>query len=299
MLFVSLVLLIVAQISKAEYIPGTTISMSPPPGFELSQGFAGFLDPADNSSITISELPPEAYANVAVMFSSQEAAAPFSAQGVHVSGHDLLVVGEDKVPFLTGTQLVSGIEVTKYMALLRSEKTVLITFNLMDGTRLKKSDAIASVKSVRSRAAPTIQEQVEQLQFVFEEVKPFKTNQILQGTTVLLSTSDATDPTGRIPISVITLGSVRESALDQKSLSEQLALSTVGFADASITESRSTIFAESDGHYVKASSGESLLIQYVYAVGDYYIRSVSLGEKNAVMRLEKRIDKLAGSIKLK
>jgi hypothetical protein len=73
--------LCLGALDKPTKVPGTTIAMTPPSGYVLSDNFSGFENREDNSSITISELPKASYSELAVLFSSREAAAPFSAKG--------------------------------------------------------------------------------------------------------------------------------------------------------------------------------------------------------------------------
>ncbi len=137
-------------------IPGTTVSMDPPTGFDLSKNFSGFENRLDNSSITISELPKEAYVELRPLFLSRDSAAGFSARGISiVSQQDVLISG-NVVSVLSGTQLVSAKEVIKYMALFKGEKTVLITFNIMDKDNTKKTDALAALKSTVLSDIPSL-----------------------------------------------------------------------------------------------------------------------------------------------
>ena len=74
-----------AALAEPVRVPGTGVSMEPPEGFRPSEGFAGFEDPATSSSVLVVEMPPEAYAEIAPIFDSEELATEsLSQQGVTV-----------------------------------------------------------------------------------------------------------------------------------------------------------------------------------------------------------------------
>ncbi len=76
-------------------IPGTSVSLEPPAGFTISDNFAGLENTASGSTITINELPFEAYEEVATVFSTTEAATEaLVRQGIIIEAHTLLDIGE-------------------------------------------------------------------------------------------------------------------------------------------------------------------------------------------------------------
>ena len=283
----------------AAYVPGTTINMSAPNDFNISQGFSGFENIGDGSSITVSELPQEAYPDLSRLFSSVDAASQFSQKGINISGREVVEANGTEIPVLIGKQFVSGKNMTKYLALVKGEKTVLITFNIVDSAATTKSDAISSIKSIKIQAKPSLKEQIGLLNYTYKEEAPFKTTQILQGNTAMLATFEGTDPTGKKPLAIIALGSLNQSDYSAKELSEQLIRSTHGFQNSEILESKAEVFAGITGHYIKAAYDGRLIHQYLSKKGDHFLRFISLGERKAVEDLSKEILSVASSIDFK
>src|SRR5262245_6017454 len=67
-------------------VPGTSVTLTAPPGYRLARAFSG-LENADNgSSILVAELPPEGYAELVATFSSPKTLSTKMAdQGVRVT----------------------------------------------------------------------------------------------------------------------------------------------------------------------------------------------------------------------
>ena len=280
-------------------IPGTTVSMNPPLGFVLSKNFSGFENHLDSSSITITEMPKEAYVELSPLFLSLDSAAGFSARGISiVSQEDVLIAGE-LVSVLSGTLLVSAEEVTKYMALFEGEKTVLVTFNIMNKDNTKKTEALSSLKSTVLSETPSIEEKLAQLSFSFQTKEPFRVADILQGSTALLTTFDGTDPSGKLPIAVITRALSTVDANDIESFSEQALRSTQGFNFAKVRVSETKEFAGHLGYFIEATENGQLIKQYItIPKNGRYIRLVALGEKVALENLSGKIKLIADSVLL-
>ena len=156
-------------------IPGTTVSLEPPPGFTLSNNFSGLENIQSGSSITITELPPDAYPEISTLFSQEEAATEaFLRQGIAIEERTVIAISDTQVPLLRGTQQGEVGQVTKYMALLKGEKTVLVTFNIIDPTPDTPDIVTATVSSISLAAAPTLEKQLSQLSFAFQPQAPLR-----------------------------------------------------------------------------------------------------------------------------
>ena len=100
-------------------IPGTSVAIEAPPGFTVSNTFTGLENVETRSGITINELPPEAYSDMLTLFTSFEAATDvWASQGITIDQLTWLTVDNLEVPLLTGQQVMGGVEVIKYVALL-------------------------------------------------------------------------------------------------------------------------------------------------------------------------------------
>jgi len=281
-------------------IPGTTVSMTPPVGFTLSKSFSGFENPSDNSSITIVELPKKAYAKLSQLFHSRESAARFSTKGISIVSQEDVIIAGKAISVLSGTQQVSTQKITKYMALFEGEKTVLIAFNIMDKETTKKAEALAALKSTILSSIPSLKERLALLSFSFQATDPFKISNIILGSSVLLTTFEGSDPSGKLPMAVITRASSAVGSADIANFAEQALRSTNGFSAAKIRVAQSKEFAGHSGFYIEAIENGHLIKQYITIPKDrIYIRLVALGEKGALDNISEQIQSLADSIILK
>ena len=90
-------------------IRGTSVTLTPPPGFTPSRSAAGVENTATGSTITISEQARETYADLAERFSSAKSLTDgYAQQKVTIRGVRRI---DGKIPFAIGRQLTSGKDV--------------------------------------------------------------------------------------------------------------------------------------------------------------------------------------------
>lgn len=280
-------------------VPGTSVSLEPPMGFTLSNHFSGLENLDDGSSITITELPPEAYEEISTLFSEEESATEaLLRQGIAVKEHTYLNIGNTQVPLLRGTQQSAGGTVTKYMTLFRGENTVLVTFNIID-PRQDTSEVIeAAVASISLTAAPTIAERIAQLPFTFHATAPFRVADVLGGSSALLTMIDGPDPSGLSPVVIIARGqSVVSEYNNIYRLSEQLLRSTQGFSLANIVQTNAVDFGGGRGYRLEATMDELTVVQYVFVPDNgRYVRLLATGEHQAFAKVLPAVENIANSV---
>lgn len=150
-LLTSLLLVSVQAKAASVNIPGTSLSITPPAGFTVSDDFTGFEDKQTKSSIMVVGFPKESYSALADIFLDiNEARAQFNHQGVSIlQRKDIsLNMSKTKLLFLSGVQAYKDNEVIKYLALVEGDKTVLISFNIFDAQVYPESMIIESIKSI-------------------------------------------------------------------------------------------------------------------------------------------------------
>jgi hypothetical protein len=119
-----------AQESQRLAINGTSVTLTPPPGFTASRSARGIENTATSSSISVSETSAQAYAELAERFSSAKAMSDgYADQKIVVRSVRRI---DGKFPFAVGRQTANGKDVTKYFALVQGDKTVLLTFTIGD-----------------------------------------------------------------------------------------------------------------------------------------------------------------------
>jgi len=166
------------------FIPGKTLGMKPPAGFELSTKFSGFLDPASGSSLLLVELPPEAYKEIAAGMTSKALAD----KGITVATSEPIKLGGVDGLIVKGTQTAQGKQVNKWILVLGAPAaTVILTAQDLSGTALNDKAVMAAFQSIRFRDAPTIAEQLEKLPFALGDLGGFRVVRTIAGTGVLLT----------------------------------------------------------------------------------------------------------------
>lgn len=279
-------------------IPGTSVSLDPPAGFTVSENFSGLENSQSGSSITINELPLEAYEEISTIFSTEEAATEaLLRQGIAIEDYTVLDVGETQVPLLRGTQQAAGGAVTKYITLFKGETTILVTFNIIDSNEIPQDVVETTVASITLTAAPTIDDKISQLPFSFQTVAPFQISEVIGGSAVLLSTEKGPDPTGLKPIVIITRGQNVIYNKDAADISEDLLRGTRGFSLADIVREDSIEFVGGDGYFIEAHIDELAVVQYAYVPENgRYIRLLATGERGVVEDLRSVIGEIADSV---
>jgi len=275
-------------------IPGTSVTLTPPPGFSVaSRG----LDNGAGSTITISERSAEGYPELAATFSSaKNLSAAYADQGVTVRAVRQISGPVGQVLFATGTQNFRGRDTIRYFALLKGDKAVLLTFNLAD-RGFSEADAEALVRSVALTPAPTLEEQLAELPFTFDVVEPFRVANIRARNTATLTTGSDDTPESSRPIIVIGRGQSQAIMGDEARVAVELLKNTGGFREAAVTTQMPVTFAGGAGYAVTAVIEDRTVVQYLRIVpSGAYLRLVARGPTAAIQAAEPAIVELANSV---
>lgn len=276
-------------------VPGTSVTLTPPAGFTVARGGKG-LDNGAGSTITIGERPADAYAELAELFkSAKNLSAGYAAQKVTIRAIRQLDAPSGSVAFATGTQMVSGREQLKYLALLKGDKTVLITFNVANRS-VSEADAETLLRSVVLTPAPTLEEQLAGLPFTFELSEPFRVGVIARGTVTLAAGGDSPASSTQ-PVIVIGRGQSQALMGDEPRVAVEVLKSTGGFREAAITSQGPTTFAGGAGYVVTAVVEDRTVVQYLRIVpGGAYLRLLARGQTGPMETAEAAITAIAGSV---
>lgn len=288
--------------AAAVSIPGTSVSIDAPPGFTVSKSFSGLEKLDDGSSVLVAELPAGAYEQLSALFADLDAAtAGFAQKGVRVERRESWSAGDAQVPVLIGTQQSGGVEVGKVFALYRGEMTVLVTVNVMDAEATTPAAVKAALESVRTSAAPTLEEQIERLPFTFQAVAPFRSISTIAGSGVLLATSEGSDPTMTKPAMVIASSlSPVDTSVGLEQLARRMLAGTTGFEDAEVTVTEEKAFDDAPVHYLEAVSGERRVVQFVKPLPDGgYLRILAFGETSALEGVMPAVEEIARSVSMR
>lgn len=282
-------------------VPGTSVSMIKPAGFTLSETFSGYFNSQNQSSILIAEVPENAYEKLSILFNNIELArVGLAKRGVEVLEIKTLDSADINDPIIIGRQLISGIYVSKYMALFRGQKTVMVTYNILGENSLSESTVFESIKTIKLGEVASLEDKLEVLSFKFDYSLPFKLSNVIAGSAVILTTFDGTDKSGTLPLVAIGSSLSSVGAIDLKSTSHTLASSIPGFEDFKIQSEGEANFANTSGYRMEIRKADMTAIQFVAFLDDgTYLRLVSTGSSDRMMLQKEKIAEIAASVKSK
>jgi hypothetical protein len=164
-------------------IRGTSVTLTPPPGFTPARSARGLENTATGSTITISETSAQSYAELAEQFTSPKSLTEgYAQQKITIRSVRRI---DGTIPFAIGQQAASGKTLTKYLGLLRGDKTVLVMFTIADRS-FTETDAEAVLRSVEIAPEPTLEERLESIPFTFRAVEPYAVADIIPRQAVTL-----------------------------------------------------------------------------------------------------------------
>lgn len=283
-------------------IPGTSVTIDAPAGFTVANSFAGLESLETGSSITITELPAESYAELSRIFTDVDLAAQsFAQQGIAITRGNSLDTASGPASVLVGSQSFDGGMVGKYLALFRGDMVTLITFNVMDAEQLSEAAVDTAVKSVQLAAALSTEEKVAQLPFSFDVPPPFTVGNVLFGATVALQTFEGTDPTGLMPVAIIARAFEPVSGESNPAvLGQQLLRRIRRFENSQVSVSEPVEFVGVPGNYLVAEFEGRTLVHYVGVPADgMYIQLLSFGESDQLASVLPQVRQIAQSVSVR
>jgi hypothetical protein len=271
-------------------IRGTSVTLTPPPGFTPARSARGLENTATGSTIAISETSAQSYAELTERFSSPKSLTEgYAQQKITIRSVRRI---DGTIPFAIGQQAATGKTLTKYLGLLRGDKTVLVTFTIADRS-FTEADAEAVLRSVEIAPEPTLEERLESIPFTFRAVEPYAVADIIPRQAVTLEVE------GSNAQPVVVIGYGRSQALmgDEARVAVELLRNTSGYREAQIAAQGPTAFAGGTGYVVTAVVAERTVVQYLRIIpGGGYLRLLARGETSAVQGAEALIGEIASSV---
>jgi len=271
-------------------IRGTSVTLTAPPGYTPSRSERGIENTTTGTTITISEASAEAYAGLADRFKSAKSMTDgYANQNVTIR---TVRTVDGKIPFAIGRQTKDGKDLTRYLALLKGDKTVLVSFTSPD-RNFTEADAEAVLRSIELTPEPTLEERLAQLPFVFRAVEPYVVKDVINRQAVNLEVKDdRAQP-------VVTLGFGRSQALmgEEARVAIELLKGTGGWRDAQITSQEPAMFAGGKGYRITAVVEDRTAVQYLRIIsGGQYIRLLARGTTSGMQNAETVITELASTV---
>ena len=271
-------------------IRGTSVTLTAPPGFTPSRSERGIENTTTGTTVTISEASAEAYPGLADRFKSAKAMTDgYANQGVTIRTVRNV---DGKIPFAVGRQTKDGKDLTRYLALLKGDKTVLVSFTSPD-RNFTEADAEAVLRSIELTPEPTLEERLAELPFVFSAVEPYVVKDVINRQAVNLEVkNDRAQP-------AVTIGYGRSQALmgEEPRVAVELLKGTGGWRDAQITSQEPAMFAGGKGYRITAVVEDRTAVQYLRIIsGGGYLRFLARGTTSAMQNAETVITELAGTV---
>lgn len=286
--------------AKATKAPGSRISIAVPDGFEISKLFSGFMHPNARASIVIAELPTTQYDQI-VAGMSDEALAKKGIGSVKRGKLERA----DKHLFMTGLQRARGLEVDKFILIIKDDKGVgVITANVpksavTDGdlTHGDVRQALASAVFT-DKTAPIIK------QFTLPDLGPLKEAGRIMGSAVLYSLDGVLAPKERgktrsVLIVAPSIDRMDISNIDLKAFSDRALKSLGGYdtlepapaEDATVDDMKGVQQAATA---VSQSSGTAVRLRQMILVrrGGGYFRLLAILREDEAAQLSGDIDRI-------
>lgn len=294
-----------AWAQSAQAVPGTSVSLVAPQGFEPASGFAGLMNKQSQASVLVVEMPAEAHAQIMTLFSDLATAKTnFAKQNVDVARIEQLDGKAGQVPLISGTQTVGSAKLDKWVSLFKGAKTVMITVQAPESAKLQTDEVKKLMASVSLGREPTIQEKLSSLPFAIQAAEPFRVVDTIGGAGVLMTVGDKnTDPTASQPVMITAYQmSAPVSAEQLETISDALLKQTNELQAAAVKEKKRVPFAGQSGvlttgTFKHSNGSEKAFSQYI-AVGPdgKFVRLIAMADQSQMSKLQPAIEKTAGSV---
>lgn len=290
--------LVQPQAAQPIYAKGGAIGLVPPPGMREASSFSGFESASTGASITLAELPAEAYGPIILKLDAgEELPNGLSFPG---KGEPVELADGTKAVLLHGTQEVAGIKFAKWLLIAGGEAvTALVTAQVPEGAaEAQRATIEATLKSVVLRAPAKKEDALAALPFAIGEQAGFRVIRTLMGSGVILTEGPRdVDPDTTQPM-VIVVSALRPIAPAQRAAAARQSFEAFGgMKDITVADES----GDGDRNFRTAGTATTdkgkpiTLIQHMrYTAGGGYLRTVCVAPKP--MDIAERCDTLAGSV---
>ena len=270
-----------ARAAEPTFPPGSRIGLTPPKDMVLSKRFSGFENPGKVASITLTEMPPEAY----VQFSKGMTDEALKRQGITVSARETLNLGGKQAFLIAGEQAAGDVKMRKWvLAIADSSMTALVTAqSAVDGYSDREMKQVMTAVSLRGPLP--IEEQIGALPFRLGERSGFRPVRVVNGSAVMM-TDGPQDVVKQAEQPVVIIASSFAPPPPAQDAREQLArsalVSTQAVKDWAVERSQGFRQNGQDWHEIVArgtdtTSGKPIVVmQTIRFAPTNYIRMVGI-----------------------
>ena len=229
------------------FVPGTTLGLTPPPGFVLAEDFAGFRNPRSGGRILVIEYPASFFTHVKAGMENGTAVP----KGVEVTSTKPIRIDTADGMMLRGRQTLRDGPANVWMLLLGGKAATIILAVTESEKGSLDDDAVASLFSdVRLRARPSLKTQLSRLPFEFGQLAGFEVWRTALGTMALLSQSPASPPNPKSnPMLIVSSrASGLSEDIDSRALAALALRAEPGIAFDPVKTARRATVAGGDGY---------------------------------------------------
>jgi hypothetical protein len=185
--FVVAALVVLASVGtalgQATFPPGSRIGLAPPRDMTLSTRFAGFENPSKGASITLAEMPAEAYGSLERGLTDEQ----LRRQGLTVTSREAVRIGDRTGFLISGDQAGGTAKLRKWVLGVADPSMTAFVVAQALGTAYPEIEMQAALRTVALRAPLPIAEQVAALTFKLGDQAGFRPVRVISGNALMLT----------------------------------------------------------------------------------------------------------------
>lgn len=172
-----------AAATETIYPPGSRIGLTPPKDMMISRRFTGFENPGKATSITLVEMPAEAFPQLTASLTNEA----LKDQGIIVTSREQLKIGGRQAVLIAGDQ--AGISKLRkwVLAVADPSMTSFVVAQSLSDKGYSETQMRDALKSVALRAPLSIDDQMSALAFRLSDRAGFRPVRVLSGNSLLLT----------------------------------------------------------------------------------------------------------------
>jgi hypothetical protein len=276
-----------AAATETVYPPGSRIGLAPPKDMKMSKRFTGFENLDKAASITLLEMPAEAYDPLTANLTD----TALKNQGLSVTSREQLKIGGRQAVLIAGDQAGAG-KLRKWMlAMADSTMTGLVVAqSLATKEGYSETQMRDALKSVALRAPLPIEDQMAALSFRLGNQAGFRPVRVLSGNSLLL-TDGPQDVIRELEQPILVVASSLSPAPPSGEVREQFAraalLSNQTLKNVAVERSQAFRLKGQEWHEIVARATDSasgrpiVVMQTIRFAPDKYVRMVGISRAEA------------------
>ncbi|MGD2036417.1 MAG: hypothetical protein PVH28_00960 [Desulfobacterales bacterium] len=232
-IIIALVLLFFVNEAMAEFVPGTSVNLNPPPGFVKAERFSGFMNETNGSSIMVTEVPGP-FAEFTEGLSDVE---KMKARGMVLIEKSSIMVDGRKAMLLHLEQSAYSTQFKKWiLAVDRSGSTTIIAATYLSAESGQQEQLLK--KAVLSATFGRQTDPMDALSFSVNPQAPFEIAKVIGQNVFLTPNGQFPAKDASTPIMIVGLSISEDSvAGDQKEFAEHRIKQTPTIKNITIHES--------------------------------------------------------------